>query len=983
MGLARKLLITVADDGLVIQNATGCCRNVGDEVSSLHIEYESCSIQRRFTAGSVSRQGAPSLESHGLAGLISLASYSFIVAITGRKQVAQIHGKPVFVVTDVTLIPLSSEEEASKAIATAGELQKERKQSDSDVSSISSGSDASQGGQIDDIADPDEGVQPVNDSSSGRTSVAGDVIERQGRYGRFAARWFSKNGWTTRNTFFQGITDSQGIGLKWGSKRRPNGKGLHKDKDAMEMDGLTPDGQISEPSSRASEDDSNRIEARAREVLPKLLKYAKILLSSDNFFFSYDYDITRKYTVHNPVVETIPLYRRADPEFFWNRHLMQPFIESGQHDLVLPLIQGFIGQHEFVAQRDVKTQESETMAMPATIVNDASPSDEDFPAQVGAIPPNELHRSRGTNLLVTLISRRSIKRPGVRYLRRGVDDDGNVANTVETEQILSTPSWNNKDRIYSLLQVRGSIPLYFSQSPYSLKPAPVLRHSNQTNRASFDRHMNALSEKYGKIQVVSLIDRHGVEIKIGERYQDFAKEFNGSGQTLAGNPLAFTWFDFHHECRGLKFENVSCLVKSLEFTLDDFGYTVIQDGAIIQRQSGIVRTNCMDCLDRTGVAQCAFGQYALTKQLRAEGYAIDLLHDDQTQWFNILWADNGDAISKQYSSTAALKGDYTRTRKRNVRGALNDLGLTLSRYYNNLVNDYFSQACMDYMLGNVTIHVFDEFESDLMSGDPGISLEKIRQTAIESCRDIVLSDDSEELLGGWTLLSPRELNTLRTLPFEESVLLLTDAAIYCCRFDWDAEKLLGFERIELCSIVKMVHGTYITSTLTEIQMDSRYNVGFVVSYKSSGDNYLRINTRSPRTLVDCGESEGGIGQGPDLTAKVSQDGQSKEKEWDIFSFFRDEKREVTRLAAFKVLPFFKMYVRKDSYTPPVKERDTARLICEEIEHAMMKICDNAAKRSVGEESLIKEMEIISVSEARKQTGILEHLAYDLKRLVWA
>lgn len=39
----------------------------------------------------------------------------------------------------------------------------------------------------------------------------------------------------------------------------------------------------------------------------------------------------------------------------------------------------------------------------------------------------------------------------------------------------------------------------------------------------------------------------------------------------------------------------------------------------------------------------------------------------------------GDAISKQYSSTRALKGDYTRTRKRDYRGAINDLGLTLSR----------------------------------------------------------------------------------------------------------------------------------------------------------------------------------------------------------------------------------------------------------------------------------------------------------------
>jgi hypothetical protein len=39
-------------------------------------------------------------------------------------------------------------------------------------------------------------------------------------------------------------------------------------------------------------------------------------------------------------------------------------------------------------------------------------------------------------LQLTLISRRSTKRAGVRYLRRGVDLDGNVANFVETEMTI-------------------------------------------------------------------------------------------------------------------------------------------------------------------------------------------------------------------------------------------------------------------------------------------------------------------------------------------------------------------------------------------------------------------------------------------------------------------------------------------------------------------------------------------------------------------
>lgn len=37
---------------------------------------------------------------------------------------------------------------------------------------------------------------------------------------------------------------------------------------------------------------------------------------------------------------------------------------------------------------------------------------------------------------ITLISRRSVKRAGVRYLRRGIDESGDVANFVETEFIV-------------------------------------------------------------------------------------------------------------------------------------------------------------------------------------------------------------------------------------------------------------------------------------------------------------------------------------------------------------------------------------------------------------------------------------------------------------------------------------------------------------------------------------------------------------------
>ncbi|KAK5247774.1 hypothetical protein LTR40_011831, partial [Exophiala xenobiotica] len=323
------------------------------------------------------------------------------------------------------------------------------------------------------------------------------------------------------------------------------------------------------------------------------------------------------------------------------------------------------------------------------------------------------------------------KRSGLRYLRRGIDDEGNCANAVETEQILSSPDWASSRRIRSFVQIRCSIPLYFSQSPYSFKPAPIIHQSAAKNDNAMKKHFHDLKGRYGGVQIAALVDKHGTETNIGQAYEEAVRNLKESN-LLDG--VQFEWFDFHAECRGMKFENVSRLVDKLEPTLEGYGQTTVSSTGIETSQSGVIRTNCMDCLDRTNVAQSAFGQYMLQKDLAKEGFAIDLLHDETTTWFNTLWADNGDAISRQYASTAALKGDFTRTRRRNYRGALNDFSLTLTRYYNNMVNDYFSQAVIDVLLGNVSWKVFEDFENNMMSADPGINIEQIREAAIENCR---------------------------------------------------------------------------------------------------------------------------------------------------------------------------------------------------------------------------------------------------------
>lgn len=562
----------------------------------------------------------------------------------------------------------------------------------------------------------------------------------------------------------------------------------------------------------------------------------------------------------------------------------------------------------------------------------------------------------GSNLFVlTMVSRRSSKRAGLRYLRRGIDDDGYCANSVETEQILSSPK--SPFTLRSFIQIRASLPLYFSQSPYAFRPVPVLHQTPETNWKAFKNHFQRLQRTYGDAFAVLLVDKDGNEQQIGKEYEALVETFN---KKLSVPQIGFTWFDFHKECRGMKFENVENLVCSLEDTLTSYGYTWIDEGVTKIRQRGVIRTNCMDCLDRTNVVQTAFAQRLLQAGLEKAGFRTNFMHVVNTQWFNRLWANNGDAISRQYASTDALKGDYTRTRKRNYRGALNDLGLTLNRYYHNMVNDFYTQAIVDLLLGNITPTVFEDLEASTISNDPGISIDNIRQHAIESCTEHAISDQEEELICGWVMLVPAQRNTIRTLPFEEAVILLSDRAVYECRFDWDAQKIISIERVDHQRIQKIHFGVYITSTLTNGQMDEDLNAGVVLTYRATTDT---ITGASIATRV---RSDAESSQGRNETKEAN----------GILSRLYSRDAQAQGLLGFKVIPSRNLRGDLVGSMP----NDTAKEIGQEIQRAVIQ---NSNGMDEVEIALLEATDIITPADARRRTGYLEQMGHSVKRYIWA
>ncbi|CAG8957951.1 hypothetical protein HYFRA_00000293 [Hymenoscyphus fraxineus] len=974
-GIVRKILIFAALDGLVLQPLS----HKGQRPApATKIAYNEANIGPALKQREGEDEGR-CFEAFGIVGLLTVSKTSFLISITRRQQVAQIQGKPIYVITEVAVTPLASRAEASASIEqTKTALQKgavdghELDEPDSEDED-----DGARGGS-DDVDDQEAQPVVMNSSSNGHkktSSVAEDVISKKGGYGRFAKEWFSKKGWTADQRRNLGMTASedQNAVLKTGE----SGAATPTGSDAGDQ--IDKNDVLDESGKKAKE--------VAGALVPKLLRTAQLYFgSSRSFYFSYDYDLTRSFLNRGEPANTeLHLHETADPLFFWNRHIVQPFVDAGQGPLVLPLLQGYVGQREFQMDTDppqpiLVLDGAEKCSME---MRDLSPR----MSQEGRIPDvdgafgNLRYRSKSPirrdtmkSFSLTLISRRSVKRAGLRYLRRGVDEDGHTANSVETEQILADSEWNPTSKVHSFVQLRGSIPIFFSQTPYSFKPVPQIQHSVETNYKAFNKHFDNISARYGRVQVASLVEKHGPEAIVGEQFEKFATRLNESGG-IRESKVEFEWFDFHSACRGMKFENVSLLMDSLGDQLDEFGFTVEANGVQTSKQSGVLRTNCMDCLDRTNVVQNYIGKRALEQQLKDEGIDFSLQADQTNQWFNMLWADNGDAVSKQYASTAAMKGDFTRTRKRDYKGAITDMGLSISRFYSGIVNDFFSQAAIDFFLGNMSSLVFDDFESNLMSRDPAVSMQRMRQQAIEACQKLVIADEDEEMIGGWTLLTPNVPNTIKSSPFEESILLLTDSGLYSCRFDWNMEKVSSFERVSLDHIVGIKYGTYITSTLTASQADEARNVGFVITYKVGMNDITRINTRSMANVARPEVDFLGLNSAS-VPAPLAT---------GIAALIGRPQSPADRVLALKAL-YTRSAVSKDADAAQgnaMSELEQVTGICEEIERMIRagRVVEVGNERE--REGLVERGEIISLAEARKSTGLLEQLGHSFKKLIWA
>ncbi|XP_074070204.1 synaptojanin-1 isoform X10 [Macrotis lagotis] len=284
-----------------------------------------------------------------------------------------------------------------------------------------------------------------------------------------------------------------------------------------------------------------------------------------------------------------------------------------------------------------------------------------------------------------LISRLSCERAGTRFNVRGTNDDGHVANFVETEQVIFLD-----DAVSSFIQIRGSVPLFWEQPGLQVGSHRVrMSRGFEANAPAFDRHFRTLKNLYGQQIIVNLLGTKEGEDMLSKTFQSHLKASEHAVDTKMVN------FDYHQMVKGGKGERLHRVLKPQvqKFLDSEFFYF---DGIEVQRsQNGTIRTNCLDCLDRTNSVQAFFGLEMLTKQLEALGLAEKpQLVTRFQEVFRSMWSVNGDSISKIYAGTGALEG----------KAKLKDGARSVTRTIQNNFFDSSKQEAIDILLLGSTLN---------------------------------------------------------------------------------------------------------------------------------------------------------------------------------------------------------------------------------------------------------------------------------------
>ncbi|GAA5871722.1 hypothetical protein JCM3774_003030 [Rhodotorula dairenensis] len=366
--------------------------------------------------------------------------------------------------------------------------------------------------------------------------------------------------------------------------------------------------------------------------------------------------------------------------YVWNSFMLEPLVTLGKSlapadqgilydDFLLPLVRGFFGMKRV--------------------------------------------RHGSATVELRIISRRDWHREGTRFLKRGIDVEGNVAAFAETElQLRVIPFHKASEHTVSFVQVRGSVPAYWTENPRIRGPPDlhIEEDAVEESRGAFELHIRHLVEEYGPVHAMAFL--HGPhcghldpEARLLQVYQVLVALV----QTGSGSPsgeVTLEAIDFGRHEKPHTFEQIPEKIGQMaDAFLSKSGWTSIAGSAqdleaeLVREQHGVLRINCRDCCDRTNLAQFSCSAQALRKILQeltlpplAPGSALDQAH-------RRLWAANGDTLSDIYTGWPSMTSNFILSGRVTHKELVHNEENSLHRLSQALQRDHSKNCATEILTG--------------------------------------------------------------------------------------------------------------------------------------------------------------------------------------------------------------------------------------------------------------------------------------------
>ncbi len=354
-----------------------------------------------------------------------------------------------------------------------------------------------------------------------------------------------------------------------------------------------------------------------KDILQGIKSYLTI-----GFYYSFNYDLTNNYSWQNDkdkdnnLVTTSP-----NIEYYWNYTISKPFLDNKINPkFLVKLICGYVGFSNTI----------------------------------------ELY---GTKIVLALISRRSTNMPGTSHNCKGIDEFGNAANFVESEQILQSDK-----KTFSFVIYRGCPFVFYKKKPSESGLKLVDKPNSEKIESAITKHIESITQrsKYN-IFILNLLSEHShTESEINQQVKAEHFPINTSTDGIVQNLN----YDCKNEIERQEFADLEFFINTLlenDNFMNTIQYSLDDNGKKCIMQKGVFRVNCLNSLDRTNIIQTAicwkiiedlvfiflikftflgfdtislFGKYYINTKQKS-------LHPILNT-FKTLWTHNGENLSLQY-----------------------------------------------------------------------------------------------------------------------------------------------------------------------------------------------------------------------------------------------------------------------------------------------------------------------------------------------